>query len=136
MSVPNEHPWFIEKRKTKVLSDLITMENIKEKIENYLEEHGIDTFAIYGYGWVGKAVVRIFEQNNIECRSIFDSSFLEENNCENNCKLLRPCKENIKDVDMIIVTSEAYKEIEETINELKYGGTVIGIKELVEEINS
>lgn len=136
MSVPNVHPWFIEKRKTKVLSDLITMENIKEKIENYLEEHGIDTFAIYGYGWVGKAVVRIFEQNNIECRAIFDSFFLEENNSENNYKILRPCEEKIKDVDMIIVTSEAYKEIEETIKELKYEGTVIGIKKLVEEINS
>lgn len=135
LSELKEHPWLIEKKKVKVLSEFVTIENIEEKMKDYLKKHRINNFAIYGYGWVGKAIVRVFEQNNIECVTVFDSQPLEKDKNENRYSIFRPCRDNIKNIDMIIITSEAYIEIKETLKILEYKGSIVKLNEFVEELN-
>lgn len=128
-----EHPYFDEQKKVKLLSNLMIMENIGEKIAEYLKEHQIGKFTLYGNGYVGQAFVSLLEQNRIRFGNILDS-YAEDGSCFKEHMVVSPCKENIKEYDMIIITSAAYEEIKKTLLEMKYEGKVISLNDLVRDL--
>lgn len=129
-----EHPYFEEQGKVKLLSELIVMENIKDKIEKYLEENQVNKFALYGYGQVGQAVAAVLERNGINFGVVFDSYAEGEGNFRGH-SVVGPNKENISDYALIIVTSVVYEEIKATLLDLGYKGCVMPLKEFIENLN-
>lgn len=130
-----EHPYFEEQRKVKLLSELAIMENIKAKIEKYLEENQIARFALYGNGQVGQAFASTLEKNAINFGAIFDSYAKGVGENFRGHLVEQPCKKNVSDYSLIIVTSIFYDEIKITLLNLEYKGCVMSLEEFIEKLN-
>lgn len=135
LSEQREYPLLTEKKKLQLLSRLIIMENIKEKILEYSKKNEIDRFAIYGNGYVGQAFASLLELNKVNFGCIFDS-YVEKSFDFKGHEVVRPCEENIKDYNMIIIASEWYNDIEIILLKLKFKGKIISLDKLANDLNS
>lgn len=129
-----EHPYFEEQKKVKLLNQLVVMENLKEKMERYLEEHQLNEFALYGNGYVGQTFASLLNQNGVEFGAVFDS-YAGTDDCFMEHQVVCPSKKNIKDYSLVVVTSVAYEEIEKTLLYLEYKGQIISLEELTAKLN-
>lgn len=136
LSELGEHPYFAERNKVKMLSDLEIMDRLEEKVKNYLKKNGVKKLALYGYGDVGKAVAKIFKRNKIRVDIIFDSNINKEDDRFEQDKVYKPCKEMMKDCDMIVITSIAFEDIKNTLLSLKYDGCIISLGELIKKLDA
>lgn len=135
LSKLGEHPYFAEQNKVKMLSNLETMDDLEKRVKNYLEKNDIKRLALYGYGDVGKAVSKIFERNNIIVDFIFDSHISEEKAELSRNKVSKPCKELVKNCDMIVITSMAHDDIKNTLLNLKYSGYIVSLYDFIKELD-
>lgn len=130
VSDQKEHPYFKEKKKVKILNQLITMEHVSEKVRDYCKKYRIGKIGLYGYGLVGQAFASFLDNQKIEFGTIFDS-FAQDGCDYKGHKIRKPCKEELKEYDLIIITSEAFEMIIENLKRLEYDGIVKCLEDII-----
>lgn len=130
-----EHPFYVEQLKVKILSGLLTLDHIGERLRNYFNEHNIRKFALYGNGYVGQAFAALLDQNGIEFGNILDT-YASDKECFKNHNVLKPDICSLDEHDLIIITSTAEKEIKNNLVNLGYGGKVIDLNTLIHTLES
>lgn len=130
-----EHPYYEEQSKVRILSRLLTLENIGERLRNYFQEHDVRRFALYGSGYVGQAFASLLNQNGIEFNNILDTYASGQERFKNH-NIIKPDACNLGEYDSIIITSSASKEIENNLINLEYGGQIVVLSDLIQLIES
>lgn len=130
-----EHPYYEEQAKVKILSELFVEENIEKNLREYLKKHNIHRFALYGNGYVGQAFAALLDQKDIEFENILDTYALDQE-CFRKHNVLKPDACDLKEYDLIIITSAAEKEIKNVLANLGYEGEVILLNTLLQSIKS
>lgn len=132
LSDQKQHPYFKEHTNYMLLYRLASMDNIKEKLKNYLYEHDIKKFALYGNSYVGQAFASMLNNMDISFGEIFDTNASDTVYKEH--RVIKPETDNLVQYDMIIVTSVMYfDDIKNTLRELKYNGNIVNLERLIEE---
>ena len=133
ISKQKEHPYFDEQKKTRVLSELVTIEDLGEKLKIYLDNNQINRLALYGNGLVGQAFASFLGNNHIEFGNIFDS-FAQGNRRYKGHKICKPCESSLKEYDLIIITSAFSNEIVKLLTDFQYMGDVLTLEDILSEV--
>ena len=128
-----QHPYYVEQSKVKLLSELLTVENIGERFREYFKEHNVNRFALYGFGYVGQAFASLLDQSGIKFENILDTYALDREYYKNH-NVLKPDACSLREYDLIIITSAAEKEIRNNLEKLGYYGECIHLNTLIQYI--
>jgi UDP-N-acetylmuramoylalanine-D-glutamate ligase len=116
-------------REFRMLNRWMCLKEEKIFIADYLEKKGIRRLGIYGYGVMGKHLIRDLAERQYEAAWVMDGNAESDTYCR---KIIRPNdKESTDDVDLIVITPiRLMEEIEVTL--LKKGNDrIVSIEELV-----
>ncbi len=98
-------------------------------IADYLSAHQICRIGIYGYGILGKHLVRELQERDFSISWVMDRSSFGNEQCSN---IVRPDDaDTLEKVDMAIITSLSAVEEAETVLLGFVKGNIISIEELV-----
>lgn len=104
----------------------------QKRIADYLGTHKIHQVGIYGYGILGKHLVRELQGQNFPISWVMDRSSSGDDVC---CNLVRPDdSDKLEDVDLAIITSLTDVEEMENILLKFVTGRIISIEELIDSI--
>lgn len=103
-----------------------------KKIADFLNTYQVYRVGIYGYGMLGKHLVRELQGQNVSIRWVMDRASSGDDNCSN---LVRPNdSDKQEDVDMAIITTLADVEEVETFLQSFVTGKIISVEELIDSI--
>lgn len=103
-----------------------------KEIADYLHTYRIGRIGIYGYGILGKHLVRELRSRDYPVSWVVDRAEPDDDAC---CNLLKPENlEGVEDVDMAIITTLADVEEVEGILRKHVTGRIISVEELIESI--
>lgn len=119
-------------RSMRCLDRWLTNHEKGKKIVDYLNTYQIHRVGIYGYGMLGKHLVRELRAQDFPVSWVVDKSANNDDAC---CNLIRPNNlDKMEDVDLAIITTLAYVEEVENIL-LKYvTGRIISVDELIDSV--
>lgn len=103
-----------------------------KKIADFLNTYQVYRVGIYGYGILGKHLVRELQGQGFPISWVIDRSFSGDDVC---CNLVRPDdSDKLEDVDLAIITSLTDVEEMENILLKFVTGRIISIEELIDSI--
>lgn len=117
-----------------VLKKLFFIENIGEKLSNYLKFLGYDQIILYALSDIAKALIKVLSGQSIRISYIYDrNTKLEE---WNGLEVKKPLNMNLlKTKEPIMVTLIArHKEMEEFLRCHEYTGDILCLKQILEKI--
>lgn len=120
-------------RKNMVCMDKWLSNHEKQKrIADYLNTFQIHRIGIYGYGMLGKHLVRELQAQGFPVSWVMDRSSLGDDIC---CSLMRPDdSDRLEDVDLAVITSLTSVEEMESVLLRFVTGRIISIEELIDSI--
>ena len=117
-----------------VLKDLFFIENVGEKLSDYLKGKGYDRIALYALSDIAKALIKIMEGQSVKIAYIYDrnSKLTEWNGCE----VRKPINRNlVKTKEPLLVTLIArHGEMEEFLRQHEYAGEILCLEKILYEI--
>lgn len=133
LSLQQENPYVLEHRNFLDMSELLMIENLEEKINQYLQHLDNPRVALYGGGKAGRAYIQILQKSGMDVDVIFDT--YEKENITSTYKILRPCLENINDYGLIIITQNTFfNDIKEELQRIAYKGIISSMDCFVNEL--
>ncbi|MBD5550028.1 MAG: hypothetical protein HDQ96_02455 [Lachnospiraceae bacterium] len=114
------------------LSKWLSNHEKNKQIADYLNIYQIHRVGVYGYGILGKHLVRELQAQDFPISWVVDRSASNDEAC---CNLVRPGEmDKLEDVDMAIITTLADVETVES-DLLKFvTGKIISVEELIDSI--
>ena len=103
------------KMKYNLAMKFIPEEDFRNKFDKLITKNGINTIAVYGYGVLGKQVIRIIENSNCELKYVIDKNLISSS------YVVKRMEDNFEQVDAIIISipdkgKKICKEIETKIH--------------------
>lgn len=130
-SLQSDSPYALEHRTTMDISRMITDERIWDSVKTWLDKKEIQRVALYGASKIGRAYHKLFAEHGITINTIFDT--YEKENSYNDYSVVRPCEDNLKNIDLIIITTNTFaRNIRENLGKLRYRGLTCVMEDIIE----
>ena len=125
----------LEHRNFLNMSDLVIMENPKDKCKKYMESLGNPKTVLYGGGKGGRAYIKLLQDFELDVDTIFDK--YEQEKDYTTFKILNPKLDNVNDYELVIVTQNThFVEMKEELERLAYKGNVKAIDCFIDELRA
>lgn len=101
-----------------------------KSIDEFFKSKDVQEIAVYGYGVIGKKLVKELQNNNIKIKYIID----QDKTCQNSQMLVFTPNDIFPSVDILIVTPLFdYEKIKSSMQRDEFG-RIISIEEVIEEV--
>ena len=116
----------------RVMRDLFLIDNVGEKICNYLKDRGIDKVILYAISDIGKALVKVLEDQPITIEYVYDrNTSLTE---WNGFKVEKPLHDNLvkTELPLLVTLIARHNEMVESLRHLGFKGEILCLDEILE----
>lgn len=120
----------------RVMKDLFLIDNVGEKICNYLKERGIDRIILYAISDIGKALIKVLKDQPITIDYVYDrnTKLTEWNGYE----VRKPLHENLvkTELPLLVTLIARHNEMVESLRHLGFEGEILCLDEILDNFRS
>ena len=135
LSNQGKEPGEKERMNFDVVKELATDEELPNKLRKYFEANCISKIVLFGFGYVGKALLNSNKRNSfVEISQIIDSN---QSGREYRGYCIKKIEDYIAEDDVFVVTAPFFfEEIEQRISSLYPQSRVLNIAEIIKEVRN